>query len=231
VGVINLKQEKGEVMTVEEMQAKLQEAEDRIAALNGEAAKYRKTASERAEELKKYEGLDLDEVNRLKDDAAKIEEEKMKAAGRFDELKSNIEKDYSAKLTAAQEFGTGWQQKYESLAIDKALVDAAAKYNGIAPEEIAQLTRGQIKLGENGSPIILNPDGGPAIDEKGNALSIDAFVGSWLQAHPHHVRASGGGAGSNNLTNQGNSGIRTISAEDIGKNLEAVAKGELKVAS
>jgi len=220
-------------MTIEELQEQMEQMkadyEAQIKALNGEAAKYRKTASARAEELKKFEGLDLSEIDKLKADAAQREEDKLKEAGKFDELKANLTREYEAKLEAAQKFGNGWQQKYESVVIDKALIDAGAKHNGIAPAEIAQLTRSRVKLGEDGNPFIMNANGDTLLDEQGNRMTIDGYVGSWLQDHPHHVKASGGGAGSSN-NGDGSSGTKkVISSSEIGNNLEDVASGKVIV--
>ena len=204
-------------------------ANTRIEGLNGEAAKNRHKANDNAAMLAKFDGIDVVDFERLKTAAAAQEQDKLKAAGKFDEIVVNMNKSFDERLAAANTNGADWKTKFEGLAVDKVLVDAAAKHNGIDPAEIAQLTRGRIKLGDNGVPVVLKVNGDPDFDKAGNAQTIEGFIGGWLQDRPHHVKGTPGGSGSHNNSDRGSGGKTNINAGEIGDNLEAVAKGDAVV--
>jgi hypothetical protein len=72
------------------------------------------------------------------------------------------------------------------------LLNAAAKYNSVNPEQVRSLLATNVKLDENGEPVVLDPKGSVRYDDDGRALSVDVLVKEFLDENPHFVRANPG---------------------------------------
>ena len=226
---LKVAREAGDIGKVESLLTAYAEGQNtKIEGLNGEAAGYRKTARERGDALEKFAGLDVDEFTSLKTAKAQMDEDKLKAAGQFDQLKEKLVTDHTAALQASNDAGAGWKTKFESEVIDKAFIASAAKHKAINPEEITQILRGQAVVQDDGSVIVKDATGKQIFNKEGKAQSIDGLVGDYLETNLHHVGASGSGSGSSN-GGEGGGNKTIISASEIGDNLTAVAKGETVV--
>ena len=226
---LKVAKEAGDIGKVESLLTAYAEGQNtKIEGLNGEAGKYRHLASERGTALEKFAGLDVEEFNSLKTAKTQMEEERLKAAGQFDQLKEKLVTDHAAALQASNDAGSGWKKKFESEVIDKAFIASAAKHKAINPEEITQILRGQAVVQDDGSVIVKDATGKQLFNKDGKAQSIDGLVGGYLETNLHHVGASGSGSGSSN-SGEGGGDKTIISASDIGNNLEAVAKGDATV--
>ena len=80
--------------------------------------------------------------------------------------------------------------------IDDALRTAAVEKRAVDPVEIAGLLRAKVTLSKGLEPAILGEDGKPRLSSGGEPMTISDLVGEYLEAHPHHVKATGvNGAG------------------------------------
>ena len=201
----------------------------KVEGLNGEAAKYRKTASERGDLLAKYGDIDPEKYHQMQTDAATAKENKLKAAGQFDEIRAKDKKDFDAALEASNTAGLGWKSKFEGLSIKQPVIEAGVAMNAVAPNEVAQLLSGRVKMNDEGVAVVYDATGNAAFNKEGKPETIKGLVEGFLQANPHHVKGTGGGSGGHNNSDGTDTGKVQINAGQIGDNLEAVAKGDAVV--
>lgn len=201
-------------------------ANTQITALNGEAGKYRKTAAERLTELEKFAGIDPAKVRELQNQASKVEQDRLKQEGKFDEA---LKEAIAGKDTEITSLKTMLQEKDKSLetfTIDNAFlsgIDGKAVNNA----HVLALARGNIKI-EDGKPVVYEGDK-VKLNAKGERVSMSEYGVDFLAANPHLAKGSGGGSGSHNNSDTDSDGKTIIGKGDIGSNLEAVAKGEAVV--
>lgn len=194
-----------EVQSQEQTKTFTQEELDRIVA--------DRVAREQRKVEKKLQGLDIDKAKQLLQEQEQKELERQKERGEFDGiLKQTVEKK-DAVINS-------YKQKLEQNLVDNALLLAASKNNAVSAEQVGQLLRGNIKLTEDGGNVeILDGNGTPRYNDKGDPLSVDELVSEFLTANPHFVRASQGGAGS--MGNAGGSTHKPQSVADMVNNWES----------
>ena len=66
----------------------------------------------------------------------------------------------------------------------------------IKPDQVVNLLRGKVQLGEDGKPEIIGDNNAPIYNDKGELISIDEYVGKFLDDNPHFRTASPSGSGS-----------------------------------
>jgi hypothetical protein len=146
-------------------------------------------ARERRKFEKKFDGVDVDEARRLLQEKEQAEIERQKERGEFEQvLKKTVEKKEQEIMT--------YKQKLESTLVDGAVLNSASKNGAVNPEQVASLLKGKIRLADSGSVEVLDNDGTPMYNDKGELLSVDELVGSFLTMNPHFVKATTGGVGS-----------------------------------
>lgn len=146
-------------------------------------------ARERRKFEKKLDGVDVDEAKRLLQEKEQAELERQKERGEFDQiLKKTVEKK-------EQEIST-YKQKLEQTLVDGALLNSASKNGAVNPEQVSALLKNKIRLADSGSVEVLDNDGTPMYNDKGELLSVDELVGNFLTTNPHFVKATTGGVGS-----------------------------------
>ena len=152
---------------------------------------------------KKLEGIDLEEARQLMLEREQATIERQKEKGEFESiLKQTVEKKDLEIAT--------YKQRLETTQIDGALLAAASRFNAVEPEQVSQLLRGNLKLTDDGSVEVLDSSGIVRYNDKADPLSISEYVGDFLTANPHFVRASSGGAGT-----QGNAGGSTQKPQSV----------------
>lgn len=158
---------------------------------------------------KKLDGIDLDKARQLMQEQEQAEIERQKERGEFESiLKTTVEK--KEREIAA------YKQKLEQTLVDGALLNAASQKNAHQPEQVSALLRGKLKLSEDGTVEVLDDNGTPRYNDKGDLLSVNELVDDFLTANPHFVRASSGGIGSKG--NAGGSTQKPSSVVDMVEN-------------
>ncbi|MEK6760002.1 MAG: hypothetical protein AABY51_09545 [Deltaproteobacteria bacterium] len=110
------------------------------------------------------------------------------------------------------------------------ILRAAARHNVVDPEEVADLLKERVRMDDDGGLSVVGEGGSVRINGAGVPMSVDEYVNDWLNARPHHLRASGtSGAGSHgtrfaaganrhNLTDP--NAWRTMSRDDLDRLLK-----------
>lgn len=145
---------------------------------------------------KKLNGINLDEARDLLEQREQAELEAKKQRGEFDAiLKQTVEKK-EAEINS-------YKARLQETLIDGALTASASRNNAVDSTQVTQLLKGSTRLNADGNVEIVDSNGTPRYNDKGELLTVDEMVGEFLTANPHFVKASPGGAGT--LGNAGGS--------------------------
>ena len=156
---------------------------------------------------KRLDGIDLDEARQLLQRQQEAEVEKQKERGEFESiLKQTVEKKDQEIMT--------YKQRLESQLVDGALLSAASKNNAVSAEQVVQLVRGAVRLSEDGTAEVVDSNGTPRYNDKGDPVSVDELVSDFLTTNPHFVKASSGGAGSQGAVGGGSTN-KPLSYSDL----------------
>ena len=149
---------------------------------------------------------DLDELKSIKAEAESRKIEEAKKRGDFDKLMQELAHKKDAEI-----------QKRDSVIkeykIDMPLVNAAAKFKSVNPEQVSSLLKSQVKLNEDGEVEVLDNNGQVRYGDDGKLLSVDSFVQEFLQTNPHFVQSSP--ATTNTNTSVKSSGVDNMANFDL----------------
>lgn len=191
-------------------------------------------------ELAKYEGLDLDLVERVLAEHAAIEEGELLKKGDIDGIVAKrteaMRKDFEKtieQLTGSNKTAT---EKLRTLLVDNSLTKAAAALGVKASAMEDFLARGQrvFVLDESGNVIAKDRDGNTIFGKDGRtSMTPEEWAQSIAPNIGHLLEASAGGGVKDGAGRQGGGFAGKVVASDdaagFGANLEAIAKGEVKV--
>ena len=159
---------------------------------------------------KKFENVDLEEYNALKSLKEQVEEEKL----------INKE-DFNGVLKKQKEKSEGeihrLRSELETIKIDGALIDAASKAKSVAPDHVAQLLRGQIKLGEDGNVMVTDKEGKQRYTENADPMTVHNLVEEFLSGNTYFKSAGPSGAGSTGNTNNADPQSLDLAQLDLNK--------------
>lgn len=130
----------------------------------------------------KYEDLgDPEELRNIVSQYNKTREEQAIKRGEF-------EKVLQEKLAARDAEISKRDKIIEEFRLNTPVLDAAARYRAVAPEQVKQLIRNNLRLNADGEPEIVDREGKVRYDDAGRPLSVDSFVQEFLQQNPHFVQ-------------------------------------------
>ena len=134
--------------------------------------------------LKPYEELGApDELKALKDAEEKRRTEEQLKRGEFEKTLQELasKKDDEIKRRDAI---------IEDYKVNAPLLNAAAKFKSVNPEQVQALLRNQVRLGESGEAEVLDSSGAVRYDDSGNPLQVERLVEEFLTTNPHFVAAA-----------------------------------------
>tara|TARA_R100000773_G_C4208716_1_gene108845 strand:+ start:22 stop:726 length:705 start_codon:yes stop_codon:yes gene_type:complete len=203
-------EQKTEIENTESLETKQEEQieQQEPTILQSEVDKIveKRLARERAKYEKKYAGVDPEEARKLIEEKEQQELEKQKQRGEFDKiLKETVDKK-DAELNKIK-------VELTKTRIDDALIKAASEQQAIKPDQVVNLLRGKVQLGEDGKPEIIGENNAPMYNDKGELLSISDYVGKFLDDNPHFKTANPSGSGSTG--NVGGSTPRPFNLADL----------------
>jgi len=159
---------------------------------------------------KKFENVDLEEYNALKSLKEQVEEEKL----------INKE-DFNGVLKKQKEKSEGeihrLRSELKTIKIDGALIDAASKAKSVAPDHVAQLLRGQIKLGEDGNVMVTDKEGKQRYTDNADPMTVHNLVEEFLSGNTYFKSAGPSGAGSTGNTNNADPQSLDLAQLDLNK--------------
>jgi hypothetical protein len=132
----------------------------------------------------KYEDLgDPDELRTIVQNHQKFQQDQQLKRGEFEKV---LQEKMSAKDIEIQKR----DKIIESFKLETPIIDAAARYKAVNPEQVKALIRNQVRLGAEGEVEVLDDKGSVRYDDSGRPVSVDSFVQTWLQSNPHFVSAT-----------------------------------------
>ena len=126
---------------------------------------------------------DLNELKSLKANAEKQAQEEAIKRGEFETILQNMAAKHDATIQEKNKV-------IEEYTVNTPLLNAAAQYKAVNPNQVVQLIRNQVRLGENGSAEVVDSAGVQRYDSKGNPVTVDALVQEFLSSNPHFVAAA-----------------------------------------
>jgi len=145
--------------------------------------------------LKPYEDLgDPEELRQLKAEAEQKAQAEAIKRGEFEETLKELANKKDQEI-----------QKRENIIkeykVNTPLLDAAARYKSVNPEQVKRLLHDRVRLNEEGNVEVIGTDGKVQYDDQGNLLTVDNLVSKWLAENPHFVQATPSTTNSNsNIT-------------------------------
>jgi hypothetical protein len=132
----------------------------------------------------KYEELgDPEQLREIVSQHQKAQQEQQLKRGEFDRIIQELAAKKDAEIQKRD-------RVIESFKVEAPIVDAAARYRAVNPEQVKALIRNQVRLGAEGDVEVLDEKGSVRYDDSGKPVSVDSFVQSWLQSNPHFVSAA-----------------------------------------
>ena len=153
---------------------------------------------------KRYAGVDVERYRKLTAAEEQQQLEDAKAKGEFEKI---------LKDTVGKKDSTIEQLRSElhSVKVQGAVLSAANKQGAINAAQVSALLSNQIKLGDDGNVEIVDTNGNPRYNEKGDPMDVDTLVGN-----PHFKAATPGGT--NSQTNVAPASSGKINLADLDMN-------------
>lgn len=178
---------------------------------NNAMAAVRKKTEENV--MKKFSDVDVEKYRDLvsKEEQRQLEEQKKR--GEFEKILKETAEKKDQEINQLR-------NSLNSVKVDGALLSAASKYKAVSPEQVAKLVRENVKLNANGDVEVWGDNNAPRYTESGELMTVDQYVGEFLQTNPHFVSPGPSGSGAKSNTNT--DGVKSVdfSKLDLANNPE-----------
>lgn len=132
--------------------------------------------------LKPYQELgDIEELRQLKATQERARQEEAMKKGEFEKVLQEM----AAKKDAEIQKRDAVIKEYK---VDTPLLNAAAKYRSVNPEQVKALLKNSVRLGEQGEVEVLDTNGKIRYTDNGMPFAVDDLVNEFLQQNPHFVQ-------------------------------------------
>lgn len=148
---------------------------------------------------KKYEKMyadlgDPEELRSLKTEAEKRRTEEQLKRGEFEKTLQEIVSKKDAQIN-------NLTQTIKEYRVNTPILDAAARYKSVNPDQVKALLANQVQLSEEGDVVVVDSKGSIRYTDAGTPVSVDDLVKEFLTSNPHFVAP--GAATTNTKTNTG----------------------------
>lgn len=125
---------------------------------------------------------DLDELKSLKQQVETKRFEDQKSKGDFEQILKDLASKKDAEIAKRDALIAQYR-------VDSPLVEIAAKYRAVAPEQVKSLLRNQIKLTPDGEVEVVDTNGTTRYKDNGEPMGVEDLVKTFLDTNPHFVAA------------------------------------------
>lgn len=174
--------------------------------------------------LKPYEGLgDIEELRNLRAEQEKRQQAEQIKRGEFEKTLQ----DLAAKKDAEIQKRDSIIKEYK---VNTPLLNAAAKFKAVAPEQVKALLHDRVRLNDGGDVEVLDDKGSVRYNDQGSPLAVDDLVREFLDSNPHFIAA--GAATTHAKSNAGvpNTGEFDLSKLDLSNPADRKRYAEAKKA-
>lgn len=166
----------------------------------------RHMAGMKASIAKKYEKVyadlgDPEELRKIKADAERRRTEEQLKRGEFEKTLQEIVSKKDAEIQQRD-------LQIKEYKVNTPLLDAAARYKSVNPDQVKALLASQVQLSEEGTVVVTDSKGAVRYTDAGTPVSVDDLVKEFLSHNPHFVAA--GAATTNTKSNTG-----VVNAQDF----------------
>lgn len=126
---------------------------------------------------------DIEELKQLKTQAEQRRHEEALKKGEFEKI---LQEKLSIKDAEIQKR----ESVIREFKVDLPLVNAAAKFRAVNPEQVKALVKSNVRLNDDGDVEVLDANGSVRYNDKGKPVTVEEFVGEWLSANPHFVQST-----------------------------------------
>lgn len=156
--------------------------------------------------LKPYKELgDPEELRQLKDRAEQQRQQEQIERGEFEKTLQELAAKKDSEIQRRD-------QIIKEYKLNTPLLNAAAKYKSVNPEQVKSLLQNQLTLDENGEAVVVDSSGAIQYDDSGKPKGVDSLVQEFLASNPHFVQPS---ASTTNTSS--NTGVSMGEGVDISK--------------
>ena len=150
---------------------------------------------------KKYEKMygelgDPEELRQLKTESERRRQEEQVKRGEFDRILQDLAAKKDQEIKKRDEI-------IKQYTIDVPLVSAAAQLRAVNAEQVKQLLKNSVRLGESGDVEVLDDKGQIRYSDKGTPFAVQDLVGEFLKNNPHFVAAGATTSNSRNSHGRG----------------------------
>jgi hypothetical protein len=124
---------------------------------------------------------DIEELKQLKSKAEQARTEEAMKKGEFEKILQELATKKDAEISKRENV-------IREFKVDVPLINAAAKYRSVNPEQVKALLKSNVRLNNDGEVEVLDNSGSVRYSDKGVALSVDDLVREWLDTNPHFVQ-------------------------------------------
>lgn len=157
----------------------------------------------------KYADIDVEEYKQFKTAKQKQEEDALIKRQEFDKVLNQTKEHYSSQMSRLK-------QELETIKVDGAILSAASNLKVVAPDHVAKLLKGNVRLGEDGQVEVLDDKGQVRYNpESASPLTVDDLVKEFVKTNPFYQAPGPAGSGSRSNMNAERSGSIDISKLDM----------------
>lgn len=137
---------------------------------------------------KKYEKQfaelgDIEELKKLKQDAEKKRQEEQLKRGEFEKTLQELAAKKDSEIQKRDDI----IREYK---VNSPLLNAAAKYRSVNPEQVKRLLVSTVRLNQDGDVEVVGEDGSVRYNDDGKAVTVDQLVNGFLKENPHFVQST-----------------------------------------
>jgi hypothetical protein len=134
--------------------------------------------------LKPYEELgDINELKQLREQAHKQQQEQAMKRGEFDKIIQDLASKKDQEIQKRDQIIQGYK-------VDMPILESAAKYRAVAPEQVKSLLKDRVRLNAEGEVEVLDAQGSVRYSDAGTPVSVDELVKEFLDSNRHFVQAT-----------------------------------------
>lgn len=157
----------------------------------------------------KYADIDVEEYKQFKTAKQKQEEDALIKRQEFDKVLNQTKDHYTNQLSKLK-------QELETIKVDGAILSSASNLKVVAPDHVAKLLKGNVRLGEDGQVEVLDDKGQVRYNAAtATPLTVDELVKEFVKTNPFYQAPGPAGSGSRSNMNAERSGSVDISKLDM----------------
>lgn len=143
-------------------------------------AKMRHAVTQKA--LKPYQDLgDPEELRNLKQAQEQARHEEAMKKGEFEKILSEMASKKDAEIQKRDAVIRDYK-------VDTPLLNTAAKYRSVNPEQVKSLLKNNVRLGEAGEVEVVDTTGTARYLDNGSPMGVEDLVKEFLDSNPHFVQ-------------------------------------------